>query len=88
MSRSGDILQNADVIKAKQASNTQGSLCWRCKNVFFNKCKKPIDGWNAIRNDIKFYGTKLNEATQKKEKVLFISESYYVLECPNFVSDD
>lgn len=88
MSYNGDTLQNADVIKAKQASNSQGSLCWRCKNVFFGKCKKPVNGWNAIRNDIRYPIRLLDVETQQFKTVIAGCESYFVFECPNFIPDD
>lgn len=56
------------------------TLCWNCKNTSGNKCpwfskaEKPVEGWNAVRNDIFVANRKV--------------KSYYVIDCPNFVKED
>ena len=77
---------NEEIIVAKNKGRS--SLCWSCKNVFFNKCKKPVNGWNAIRNDIRYSTRLLDIETQQFKTVIAECESYFVFECPNFVPDD
>lgn len=86
MNRDYKFIQDDDIIRMKQSS--KGSLCWRCKNVFFNKCEKPVSGWNAIRNDICYPIRLLDVKTQQFRTVIAKCESYFVFECPNFISDD
>lgn len=69
-------------------NKSQLSLCWHCKNVFFDKCKKPVNGWNAVRNDISYPVKLLDAKTRQFKTVIAECESYFVFECPNFVSDD
>lgn len=77
---------NKEILVAKNKG--QSSLCWRCKNVFFDKCKKPVNGWSAIRNDISYPVRLLDPKTQQFRKVIAECESYFVFECPNFIPDD
>lgn len=79
--------QTNEEIKAIK-NKSQLSLCWSCKNVFFDKCKKPVNGWNAIRNDIRYPTRLLDVETQQFKTVIAECESYFVFECPNFVPDD
>ena len=79
--------QTNEEIKAIK-NKSQPSLCWSCKNVFFDKCKKPVNGWNAIRNDIHYPIKLLDVKTQQFKTVIVECESYFVFECPNFVPDD
>ena len=60
--------------------NKPRTLCWDCANAC-GGCSwsdhwlhTPIEGWTAIRNDLK---TKEGETT----------ESYIVFECPEFIRD-
>lgn len=56
------------------------TICWNCANTNGKKCSwfaknaKPVDGWEAIRNDIAIndHGT------------MRFCESYIVTRCPNF----
>ena len=66
----------------------QLSLCWYCKNVFFNKCEKPVNGWNAVRNDISYPIKLLDAKTQQFKTSIAKCESYFVFECPDFIPDD
>lgn len=77
---------NKGIVVAKNKG--QLSLCWYCKNVFFDKCKKPVKGWNAIRNDISYPVKLLDVKTRQFKTVIAECESYFVFECPNFVPDD
>lgn len=51
--------------------NACGGCSWSEKNV-----QKPVEGWEAVRNDIFYHGTKSE----------FI-ESYIVLSCPKYKPD-
>lgn len=67
--------------------NTQSSLCWYCSNVY-GGCSwsikyEPIDGWEAIRNDLHVHTTIDGNMTEPRTV-----ESYAVLECPQFIIDD
>ena len=60
--------------------NKPHSICWDCANAC-GECSwsdhwkhEPVNGWNAIRNDLK---TKEGDTT----------ESYIVIECPEFIRD-
>lgn len=60
--------------------NKQGSICWDCANAT-GKCSwsdsreyKPVEGWKAVRNDIKVANGVM-------------AESYLVTECPEFKPD-
>lgn len=81
-----------EVVKSIKAQNNQskykGSLCWDCKNVFFNKCQKPVEGWKAERNDICYPIRLLDKKTGLFRTIIQETESYFVFECPNFVPDD
>lgn len=79
--------QTNDEIKAIK-NKSQSSLCWSCKNVFFDKCKKPVNGWTAIRNDIRYPIRLLDVETQQFKPAIAECESYFVFECPNFIPDD
>ena len=64
--------------KHKNHTYTSNSLCWECAKAYgdctWSSTFEPVQGWNAKRKDICF------EANGKK----YISESYYVYECPEF----
>lgn len=79
--------QSSEEIKVIKNKN-QSSLCWRCKNVFFDKCKKPVNGWNAVRNDMCYSIKLLDVKTQQFKPAIVECESYFVFECPNFIPDD
>lgn len=79
--------QSSEKIKAIK-NKSQLSLCWYCKNVFFDKCKKPVNGWNAARNDICYPVRLLDAKTQQFRTVIAECESYFVFECPDFIPDD
>lgn len=60
---------------------TQGTLCWHCKNAVPNiagtvgcnwsRKKKPVDGWEATPTQLKIMGNKT-------------VQSYFVKKCPEF----
>ena len=80
--------QSSEKIKYSKKNKCRMSLCWGCKNVFFNKCKKPVVGWNAIENDLRYPVKLLDTKTHQLKTVIVERESWFVYECPNFIPDD
>lgn len=73
--------ENVDVEKIPKQTK-----CWDCENAnrlqcsWFDVPAKPVDGWNAVRRDIKWrdYGRGMD----------IVQESYIVVDCPNFKQDE
>ena len=63
----------------------KGTLCWSCDNAFggcsWSRESKPVPGWMAERRDIKA------QRTVNGEWEPYDTESYFVRECPVYVSD-
>ena len=68
------------------------TLCWRCGNAVpsadgtrgcpWSTVGRPVEGWSAIRRDIRFQRSK-----QKKDQPGKRLESYLVVECPQFLAE-
>lgn len=65
----------------------ESSICWLCVNSYEGRCPwfdaknpKPVDGWNAVRQDIKYqHGRGAGHR---------MIESYMVRSCPNFATSE
>lgn len=74
--------------KWSESSTSQSStLCWCCSNAY-GGCSwsikyEPVEGWDAIRNDLHIYTTQDGLIAGPRESI-----SYVVLECPEFVLDE
>lgn len=50
-----------------------GSICWNCKKACTERCRKPVEGWDAIYRPLVY----------EKKSI----PSWYVLKCPNYEMD-
>lgn len=78
---------NGETTATNPKNDGESSICWFCVNSYEGLCPwfdaknpKPVEGWDAVRQDIKYLHGKGSEHR--------MIESYMVRSCPNYETEE